>query len=141
MKKRIVVAAVLGFLATVTMQAQTAPTACKANAWLAMGSKGGGTPQSSCSARCPDGSVLSLNWCAGTCSSRDATCSTGQTGWVSCNGAYSYCPNCQTTTGGYCEDLNGTACSPNGSSRDCTIRDGNSPGYCGCSFGIWTCTL
>ncbi|MCP3105228.1 hypothetical protein LZ198_40800 [Myxococcus sp. K15C18031901] len=90
-----------------------------------------------CSATCANGGPLS---CTGN------SCSALNNSHVVCDGQYTYCPPPPTTSncallGNFCENLNGSSCSPVNSSRDCCI-DGTPDGNCICRpNGRWLCTL
>jgi Tfp pilus assembly protein PilV len=142
MTSRIGVVAVLGFLVAAATQAQAMPflsfadiaPACKASTGTEVAPNNVST-QVSCSATCYNGTTVSTT-CTGTCTAVDANCAGNQSGWVSCNGFYTTCQSCPVS----CEATNGTACSPNGSQKECVMSD-NFVGSCNCFRSRWTCTL
>jgi hypothetical protein len=87
-----------------------------------------------CSASCTDGSTVS---CSGT------TCSATQNQGVTCDGVTTSCPpppppSCDPSLP-RCENLQGQACWPRGTRKDCCLMDGW-PSWCSCSPSAqWTC--
>ncbi len=90
--------------------------------------------KATCTAYCPGGATVSAT-CSGTCTAVDVNCP-NTSGYVVCNGVYTGCASCPA--GPYCESLNGTSCSPNNSTTQCTVAEGYS-NTCTCRLGHWSC--
>jgi hypothetical protein len=86
-----------------------------------------------CTATCEGAASVS---CTGT------TCTATQGSQVTCDGVRTSCPPPASTCTNFdsCSSVHGTACSPRGAERDCSM-DGFYPGGCVCLQGRWTCTL
>lgn len=102
------------------------------------GAGGGPTTLASCTAYCQTGSVS----CSGTsCSAVDANCSQDQRGYCTGSSGTTYCPPCEACDDStLCQYKNGSPCSPEHATSDCSFSDG-SCGSCFCRFGSWICTL
>lgn len=112
-----------------------APASCRTEAAAKPSFLRRGLPtKASCTAVCPAGGSVSAS-CGGTCTSVDVNCPT-TAGYVLCNGVRTDCSPCPPPP--YCQSLNGTTCSPNGSTTSCTIAEGY-PQTCTCRLGHWSC--
>lgn len=144
----------LGFVVFVILAAVSAPlsaapgtlSACQAQApelaWLSSSktAPGGITAYATCTAYCAGSTTVTVS-CGGGCSAVDINCPYTQ-GYVMCaSGATTFCPvACCIGNCSYCEEVNGTACSPNGITRSCLGSDMvNST--CTCRIGSWVCPL
>ncbi|MCY1035352.1 hypothetical protein OV207_28155 [Corallococcus sp. BB11-1] len=82
-----------------------------------------------CTANCPTGAI--------TC--QGASCSAVDGSHVQCGTVIQYCQPLICSKPTACENLNGKACSPSGSSRGCCLG-GQPTGGCYCTVnGTWTC--
>lgn len=139
--RKCLVLAILGlaFWSTGQAQAQPGELCRKSDSALAPTQEeplwlgGGISARANCTAQCIGGTKTVS--CSGTCTAVDANCPS-HAGFVICNGVYSYCPTpCPTPQ---CEEVNGTSCSVQGSSKACYWPDG-SQYECDCFFGEWNC--
>jgi hypothetical protein len=113
-----------------------APVSCRTDAAAKPFLLGRSLPtKAMCTAVCPAGGSVSAS-CGGTCTSVDVNCPT-TAGYVLCNGVRTDCSPCPPPP--YCQSLNGTTCSPNGSTTSCTIAEGYSGITCTCRVGHWSC--
>jgi hypothetical protein len=104
--------------------------------WMTRPSGGGGgvSAQSTCVASCGNGTSVST-LCNGDCGASDINCPS-HTGFVTCNGVYTYCSNaCPTLPD--CETLNGTSCS-SPSTTYCSTPDPWTY-QCQCFRNHWSC--
>jgi hypothetical protein len=147
LKKQVMLAVVLGFgllgalqvraevLPSFLTSAVDAPASCRTEAAAKPSFLRRGLPtKSTCTATCPAGGSIGAS-CSGTCTAVDVNCPS-TAGYVLCNGVRSDCGACPP--GPYCQSLNGTTCSPNGSTTQCTIAEGY-PQTCTCRVGHWSC--
>ena len=109
--------------------------------WLSgSGNLGGISDHADCTAYCKGGTPLMVS-CPLGCTAVDINCPSTR-GYVQCSGgATTYCPHpCCLFGCDYCEDVNGTSCSPNGAERFCTASnlEGDS---CKCMAGQWSCPI
>jgi len=112
-----------------------APASCRTDAAAKPFRLARGLPtKATCTAYCPLGATLSAT-CSGTCTATDVNCP-NTSGYVLCNGVRTDCAPCPI--GPYCESLNGTSCTPNNSTTQCTIAEGYSQ-TCTCRLGHWSC--
>ncbi len=129
------------------MAASGEPPTCLAQAaeplWMSSGAKGadgdgGVSAQSFCSAFCAGGTMVQTS-CSGSCTATDINCPYTQ-GYVTCNGVATYCQPACCSGCSYCEDVNGTSCSPHGFKRSCTGSDLESY-TCTCFGSNWVCPI
>jgi len=113
-----------------------APAACRTDAAAKPFLLARGLPtKATCTANCPVGATVSAT-CSGTCTAVDVKCPS-TAGYVVCNGVSTACA-AACPAGPYCESLNGTSCSPNNSTTQCTVEEGY-PATCTCRLGHWSC--
>lgn len=117
-----------------------ASSPCRTDSGTAPVWMGGGiSTQATCMAYCAGGSTLTVG-CSGSCQATDMNCPY-YNGSVTCLGGGGTTPCASSCpVGDYCEDVNGGACTPNGSTRSCYGSDGLSY-TCNCRFGHWICPL
>lgn len=140
--RRIVLFGLCGLVcvAPVLMAAEVSPLEI-GSSFIASSGAAEDAPTCTAQAACSNGSSVSCNSASGICTGVDAACPSQQ-GYVTCNGATTYCPACPPPCSATAGCQNGSSVSCSSSSGTCVAIDAACPtqqGYVTCNGATTYC--